>query len=65
MPRLNEGENGYWERDWDGDKGEYVFCYAPNDDLDRLYNFLCTIGYEMSDEERAMMDGSHEIFNRS
>lgn len=62
---VDEGENGYWERDWDGDKGEYVFCYAPNDDLDRLYNFLCTIGYEMSDEERAMMDGSHEIFNRS
>lgn len=36
--------------------------YEPNDGLDRLYAFMEAIGYEVSDEERAMMNGTHELF---
>jgi len=30
--------------------------------LDRLYGFLCALGYEMSDEEKALQDGTHELY---
>jgi len=30
--------------------------------LDRLYGFLCSLGYEMSDEEKALQDGTHELY---
>ena len=32
--------------------------------LDGLYDWLISLGYEMSDEERALRDGSHPIFKR-
>ncbi len=35
---------------------------AENERLDRVYDFLQSIGYEMSDEEKAMRDGTHEVF---
>lgn len=41
---------------WNGD-------YMENETLDKLYIFLCDLGYEMSDEEKAYMDGTHEIFS--
>ena len=36
--------------------------HRGNEELQRLYDGLTTIGYEMSDEERAMMDGTHELY---
>ena len=36
--------------------------YSPNEKLDRIYDFLCSLGYEMSDEEKALRDGTHELF---
>lgn len=30
--------------------------------LDALYTWLCSLGYEMSDEELALKDGTHEAF---
>jgi len=30
--------------------------------LDQLYNALIALGYQMSDEERAFRDGTHELF---
>lgn len=36
--------------------------YEENENLDRLYDFLEVFGYEMSDEEKAMRDGTHELF---
>lgn len=30
--------------------------------LDLLYAWLCSLGYEMSDEEKALQDGTHELF---
>lgn len=35
---------------------------TENESLQRLYDGLITIGYEMSDEELAMMDGTHELY---
>lgn len=36
--------------------------YKRNASLDALYGWLCGLGYEMSADEKAMQDGSHEIF---
>ncbi len=40
---------------WDG-------SYYKNSALELLYEYLQTIGYEMSDEEKALMDGTHELY---
>ena len=41
---------------------DYTGNHRENEPLQRLYDGLITIGYEMSDEERAMMDGTHELY---
>jgi len=38
--------------------------YTPAKFLDMRYDFLCKLGYEMSDEEKALRDGTHELFVR-
>ncbi|MCD7757328.1 MAG: ParB/RepB/Spo0J family partition protein [Clostridiales bacterium] len=50
----------YYERRWEN--GGWCVQYAPNDDLDMLYEFLADLGYEMSDEELALQNGTHELF---
>ena len=42
-------------------KGEYP-RHSPNRPLELLYTWLCSIGYQMSDDERMMMDGTHPLF---
>jgi len=37
--------------------------YCKDDELDFIYDLLCQLGYEMSDEELAMQNGTHEVFN--
>lgn len=54
------GESYFSHRWYDGCN---EFFYECNDALDRLYDFLISLGYEMSDEEKAMRDGTHEVFN--
>lgn len=41
--------------DWNG-------CYSGNENLDRLYDFLNALGYEESDEETALRNGTSELF---
>lgn len=36
--------------------------YEKNARLDALYDWLISLGYDMSDEEKAMRDGTHEVF---
>ena len=36
--------------------------HHENETLDMVYDFLERLGYEMSDEERALRDGTHELF---
>jgi hypothetical protein len=38
--------------------------HSVDDDLDTLYNFLVALGYEMSDEEAQLKDGTHELFKK-
>lgn len=40
---------------WDG-------WYEGNNDLDMLYDLLQSLGYQMSDEEKALQNGTHELF---
>lgn len=49
-------DDGYF--DWDG-------RHEENEYLDKLYELLTSLGYQMSDEEKALQDGSHELFNKS
>ena len=41
--------------DWNG-------AHSSNDDLDYIYNFLEKLGYKMSEEEKQLQDGTHELF---
>lgn len=49
----------------DGEKQNYITyrtCkHQENAELDAVYDALCQLGYQMSDEEKAMRDGSHEL----
>ena len=41
---------------------EKIGCYRKNEQLDAIYDCLCTLGYVMSDAEQALRDGTHELF---
>lgn len=56
-----DGE-GYCGKEWHGEIRAYMPAYEANDDLDALYDFLISIGYEMSDMEKSLQDGSHPLF---
>lgn len=38
--------------------------YELNNKLNVLYNWLMSLGYEMSAEEKTLLDGTHELFHR-
>lgn len=59
--RESEGEGYFWLR-WNNAAQCQTLVHARNEDLDALYSFLTSLGYAMSDEEKAMQDGSHELF---
>lgn len=59
---VSDGDkNGYWKREWLPEERRWALCYEPNDDLDHLYDFLISLGYEMSDEEKAMQNGQCDL----
>ena len=41
---------------------DYYGKYAQNENLDNIYKFLKTLGYEMSDEEIELQNGTSELF---
>lgn len=43
---------------WDGGHKE-------NESLDQLYGLLERLGYEMSDEEKQLQNGTHPIFGKA
>ena len=45
---------------WQGAIGEY----SPNDQLTAIYESLKPLGYEMSDEERELLDGTSSLYYR-
>ena len=55
---CDSGTNKYYHaRSW-----EKKIAYDANEKLDKLYDFLISVGYEMSDEEQQLRDGTHELF---
>ena len=50
----------YYTQEWNGFKIEH----QRNDTLDAIYDSLIALGYEMSDEEKALRDGTHELFDK-
>ena len=57
--RIGDGKgNGYWKSYWNS----YTMKHEENEKLDRIYALLVKLGYEMSDDEKALQDGTHELF---
>lgn len=58
--RMNDGKANkyYYAQDWNS-----KIDHSKNENLDLLYDALISLGYEMSDEERAMRDGTHRLFS--
>ncbi|MDJ0305365.1 ParB/RepB/Spo0J family partition protein [Dehalobacter sp.] len=51
--------NGYGScRDWE----KKIIRDDHNESLDELYDMLIELGYELSDEEQSLRDGTHELF---
>jgi ParB family chromosome partitioning protein len=53
-----DGENMKCYRDW-------VLVYERNYALETLYNCLEELGYGVSDEERQLLDGTHELYKKA
>lgn len=55
----------YYRKNWRVENGQYGYHldYEANEQLDFLYHRLTDFGYEMSDEEKALQDGTHELFS--
>lgn len=55
---LLSGDDGYsYIRSWNG-----VWDECPT--IDRLYYYLERLGYQISDDEKKLMDGTHELFEK-
>ena len=58
---MDDPVNGYTDFDWKDGKGFHV--HEPNPELDNIYAFLCSLGYELSDEEEQMQNGTHPLID--
>jgi len=59
---ADDGGNSYYTSEYNNKKMYSEYIHSADPDLDRVYAFLCSLGYEMSDEEKAMQDGTHPVF---
>ena len=55
-------DDEYWQNSY-GVGGLQGVAHAKNGELDSLYELLCGMGYEMSDEEKQMQNGTHRVFD--
>lgn len=60
--KLDCGTASYVDKKWNREIQGFDAVWRDNDDLNTAYDFLCSIGYEMSDEELQLCDGSHSLF---
>lgn len=56
-----EGQTYFWWH-WDTKHQCSTSAFQENADLDFLYEILVELGYEMSDDEKALQNGTHELF---
>ena len=57
----NETQNYFQAYDYELKNGNLP-KHKENDALDLIYGLLCDLGYEMSDEEKAIKDGTSELY---
>lgn len=60
---ADDGSNGYWGWVWKSDYQSGGYGWEENGRLDAIYTLLVALGYEMSDEEKALQNGTHAIFS--
>ena len=59
---MDHRRAGYWEKSWNAIERVDECRYCENPELDKLYGILTILGYEMSDEEMQMQNGTHPLF---
>lgn len=59
---VDDEREGYWETSWDYKTRTNDYIHGDNENLDRTYELLTTLGYEMADDEKALQDGTHQLF---
>lgn len=59
---LEDKEAKYFNFPWENSLSYCVPKHKSCVLLDRIYGLLKTFGYELSDEEKALQDGTHELF---
>lgn len=57
---IDANDESYYDSQWNMGEHQYVLC--ENSQLDRVYDVLEALGYEKSDDEEAMADGTHRLF---
>ena len=58
---MEYNTQAYSHDQWISNVG-YAAQHMKNDTLDRIYKMLIALGYEMSDEEKQLQDGTHPMF---
>lgn len=61
---MDGPDKSYWRNVWHPETQIYKVEPASNSRLDEWYKLLCALGYEMSDEEREMQNGSSPMLQR-
>ncbi len=64
LVKMDDEYQYFWASEWDGDAGTNRPTHCRNRPIAQLYDILQHIGYEMCDEEKALMDGTHPVFER-
>ena len=58
----DDKRNGYYNDGWyASNKSKRAPQHKENQSLDRIYEFLCELGYEMSETELQLQSGEHEL----
>lgn len=63
--KLERIGNSYHTTQWHDSMSFSVPRHEKCENLDLLYEGLCSIGYVMSEEEKQMQDGSHPLFKEA
>lgn len=64
LVKLDDGYKRPYTTEWDPDVHSNRPVQRRCPELVQLYDILTHCGYEMSDEEKAMMDGTHEVYKK-
>lgn len=58
----DDNRNGYYNNGWyASNNNKRAPQHKENQSLDRIYEFLCDLGYEMSETELQLQSGEHEL----